>query len=237
MSFSVELESDTAEVTLTFSAPVNVSSDGPCFLNKLIFVDSNTPTRMLNPMFYGSCEDSTMSPVVVGRLDIRDFALELTIGIFGSLTASSVVTKPGSEGNFLPGISIMPTTNPLQPAAFTGYQESPTLLGFDVDLSSNLLLLHFSDIMSLTGFRSTGFTLYAGSASTNFLILSSDSTPRTSATNVKTVCITLSASDVTLLMSRSICTNADRCYCSYTSLLGINYAAVSVIPSTSNVKV
>ena len=234
-NFSVRQQSDTAQLTFTFNTSINVPESGPCFLDKLIFIAASTSNRRYQPRFGGNCAPVSMSRTATAMLDIRDYASALAAGVFVG-NGASLITVSGTEDSFLPGVYLDPITVQINSLTFTPYSSRPTLESFDFDLTERKLLLHFSDIMSLANLRATFLTLYVPNSNLAYA-LSSDSRPiGVSANNIKTICITLSESDITGITSQSICINRDRCYVRFDGLLAANYVSLT-LSTTMDVQV
>ena len=114
-------------------------------------------------------------------------------------------TVNGMEMNFLPSVDVAPLQTPLLARQQRASVEAPSMLGFDVDLNTNLLLMHFAGVMELSSLDMTVFTLRA-SQGRNFTLTATSRPIGVLANLVRTVCVTLSAEDVGRIQDLSICT-------------------------------
>ncbi len=224
---------DTAELRLTFSSPVSISDEDPCFMNKVIFVHANLPSRRLQPLYSGTCNSASMSLTVTASLDIRDFISMLVTGLLTTQASSSMITSQVPVYNFLRGVNLSIST-PLSPATFLAYSGISTRLdSFDIDLDARKLILHYSDIILVSSFTTRNtFTLSVPNTALTHTLTPSSRPDGIFVSIVKSLCVTLSPADVLDLRSRSICTTYERCQASFTSSLVINYIGGSVIPTT-----
>lgn len=163
-------------------------------------------------------------------LDPRDFVEALERGIFLSLSSTFLTTVAGSEMGFLPSVDVQPIRSQLQAVTFVENTDTPSLFAFDIDLESERMYLHFTDVMDMSSFRSTEFTLHNTIEETSYT-LSQDSRPEGVEENlVKTICVTLDDTrDLPRLTEMSICVGEFLgCSCSFSSQLALSYNNIFV---------
>lgn len=171
-------------------------------------------TDGFRPRYPGLCDFSSQPrSVLVGTMDVRDYVDALSFQILMSSESSNIVIRGESSVSLIPGVSVNPTSTPQSAATFTPFAGRPTLISFDMELSTGRLLLHFDGLMDQTSVDITQLVLSdTAPTPTNSFYLTGGSL--TQNTYVTTLCITLSSADATVIAERGICQSS--CYCSIT---------------------
>lgn len=225
-SFSVEQTSTSVEISLTLSGDA-VGMTG-CFFNMLTILDGPVGSPGFRPRYPGVCDFSSQSRnILVGSMDIRDYVdLFQFQTLLTSVQDSYIATRTGSPVSLIPGVSVTPITAPLQAGNYIPFTGSFAIASFDIDLSTNMMLLHFNGLVAITTLNITQITLSeSGRPVTNSISLSDDSAAMQGQL-ATTICILLSAADLTQLTERGICQNASTCYGSFSAGFIQGYTAI-----------
>ena len=230
------LEGDTAEFTFQMSAPITLDNTR-CFLETLkltnTFNTSSENYTEYQPVYPGFCPDVNESTNVVAYLDPRDFTLSLPF--FMSAETLFLLPTPGRDLDFIPFMSLLPFTDPLQVGRLV-LNMDPRLISFDVDRSRNRVLLHFTDYMDINTVRPEELTFVDPFDTNRTYSLTGGSVDpvNVDSDHVRTVCLSLSAEDSERLQFFSICsTVAESCACFFEGSLVSSFSGVPVqsIPS------
>ena len=159
-------------------------------------------TRRFTPEFPGMCEHSdSASTVLMGTMDIRDYVNAISFLLLSSETSSYMIID-SARVSLLPGVIVEPISRPIQAATFTVSTDSPALVSFDLDLTTNDLLLHFNALMD-TGTVMISQLMFSGAPSSPQPIpLSSFSVQPNRYTT--TLCISLSLTEIMSLSGGNI---------------------------------
>lgn len=234
-SFSAVQTGSSVRIALTFNSDI-VGTSG-CFFDKLTFVASATSTGQtgFTPMYSGLCDFSSQSrDTLIGTMDVRDFAQALQFQILTSAESTNIFIRGQSSVSLIPGVSVSSMSSPMGVAVFSRFTSRPSLISFDVDLSTNRLLLHFDGLMDTFSVDIARLTLSSSTTRTDANSVTLTGRPSLSQDpHITTLCITLSAADSTLIAER-ICQTT--CYCSITTALIADYVS-NIVESVESLPV
>ncbi len=199
-----------------------------CFFDKLTFVDGDSGAAGFTPNDPGICELSvTASNTLTGTMDMVDFASSLQFMHFTSPTNSYITIRGSSPVSLLTGVTVNPVSTPLAPATFSQNNLQPRLVSFDIDWSTNKLLLHFDALMDSQSISlGEAFMLSNGSSSASPVgITISAPGPR----YTTTLCISLSGTDQAAIEGSNTCGSVSSCFCHFSQTLIVDYAANLVV--------
>lgn len=223
--FDVQQTSTSVRIGLTFDN--DVSGMSGCFFDKLTFLNS-AGEAVFTPRYPGLCDFSSQSrDSIIGTMDIVDFVETVLFQILTSTANSIIAIRGESPVSLIPGISVNPTSVPVNASNFILFTGRPSLISFDVDFSTNQILLHFDSLVNTTTLDVTQLLLssVATAAPTESVALTGASAVFDP--YVTTVCITLTANDSTLITERGVCQTS--CYCSINDTFILDYGSNSVM--------
>lgn len=232
-SFSVQQTSTSVRITLTLNSAV-IGRSG-CFFDKLAF--STATGTGITPRYEGICEfNNSTTNTLTGIMDTNDYAELLQLSILTALSNSFIVTTGKSPVSLVPGISVIALSVPLMAAEFVPVTRRPALISFDIDQTTNRLLLHFDGLMDSSTLNISNMMLSSSSSSSPITLMQSIIT---SVPFFTTLCVSLSSSDLVQLTEGGICQSTHSCFCSFSSQFISDYGQnpVQEIPSSEPLQV
>ena len=204
---------NTANVDISFSAPIDLFDSIDCDIRNLIFGNSVPSTLSFSPSFPGSCEQ--LGPNVIRfRLDTRDYANLLVFpSIFDSASTSFLAV---TENLLQPIYAVIPIMdgNQLQVRNFTPHVFSPTLLSFDIDYNSGQAILHFDSLILANSFDATRIILSNTPSGTVSQLTLTGGTITNSRLLTDTISFTLNQLDSIALIQSDVCSSPNSCFIS-----------------------
>ena len=188
-----------------------------CFFDKITFVNGEIE---YTPLYSGMCDFSTQtSNFLIGTMDVEDYVAVLQLqNLLTSDENSNIIIRGESRVSLVPGISVGTIRRPLSASFFTSFDGAINLFSFDIDYTTNQLLLHFDGLVNPIPLSITRVML---SASTDLSVRLSDSSAvQTQPTT--TLCISLSSFDL-IQLDVGVCRTATSCYCSIEAGLVTGY--------------
>lgn len=211
-SFSVQQTSTSVRITLMLNSAV-IGRSG-CFFDKLAFSDTTAGTG-ITPRYEGICEfNNSTTNTLTGIMDTNDYTELLQFSILTAVSNSFIVTTGKSPVSLVPGISVIALSVPLMAAEFVPVTRRPALISFDIDQTTNRLLLHFDGLMDNSTLDISNMMLSSSSSSSPITLMQSIIT---SVPFFTTLCVTLSSSDLMQLTEGGICQSINSCFCSFSS--------------------
>lgn len=211
-SFSVEQISTSIRIRATLTLSASVVGESGCFFDKITFVNGEVE---YTPVYPGRCDFSTLATnVLIGTMDVVDYVAVLQLqNLLTSDQNSDILIRGESPVNLVPGISVDTIRSPLSASTFTSFTGDINLFSFDIDYTTNQLLLHFDGLVDPTTLNIIGVMLSASPDSTTVVLSDSTTVQIQPAT---TLCIDLSPVDLMQLTTMEVCGSGSvtSCYCS-----------------------
>lgn len=228
-SFSAVQTGTSVRIALTFDS--NIVGTTGCFFDKLTFV-SNAGETGFTPTYSGVCDfNNSARNSLVGTMDVRDFAQALQFQILTSVQNTNIIIRGQSSVSLVPGVSVSPISSPIGALMFNQFTGRPSLISFDVDFSTNQLLLHFNGLMDISSVDIARLTLSSSTSRTEANSVTLTGSSLTQDPYITTLCITLNSADLTLISERGVCQST--CYCTIISALIVDYVSNAVEPVDS----
>lgn len=212
-----DLDMNLGLLTLIFSETVNASSLQPVEIT-VLGEDSNSTEYVLTlaGARQTSGEDSTVIEIYILDSDLNEIKRQRGLATNDSNTYLSITEDLINDMNLNPVVTIS-ETNALPVRAFTNDTTSPLLLGFDLNLTSEILTLTFSETVRVDTLDVTQITLQNGPLFSEFWMLA-DGVPLT--TDDTVVSIRLQNGDLNQIKNLTdLATNGNNTYISVTQLL------------------
>ena len=202
-----DLNLKTRELTLYFSETVNATSVNPFGILLVNAVNGDTRYRLS-----GGQVNSTDGPVIILILSITDKnGIKAAEGLATSNDTTYIAVRPSAvSDNAGNRVNPILARNAIPVTEFTPDAERPSLLSFDLDMNTGILLLHFNETVNVSTLFVDRFTLQDNTTMdrTNHTF----TTSTVQRENAATVQITISRFDLNEIKRKQFCYSNETCF-------------------------